>query len=293
MNQRLCFLLFAAVFSLCHAWNFPSNITLRGGVLHAPPFATVEEGPSGFAFGGFQVDLLQRMTIFAAKDNVTLKIEMSPSPPQFGPAFDTVANDCIMTKNNYTLEDCNKFDFIVANYYSTPERGLRAHLSPPWLRSSISAIKYLDKKGPDFTTLSQVSDARASVCLKDGTFYSGLVREKFPNATYVGCPGTEECIAALKNESCVLYVMDELGLRYAAAWDPTLQVTPEQFNTQYIVWPLSYNLPVATRMLMDKWIRDAITNATMDELYFKYFQKALCPVGTAGKDCELPCDPGR
>ena len=72
----------------------------------------------------------------------------------------------------------------------------------------------------------------ASVCLKEGTFYAGLVREKFPAAEYVGCPGTEECIEALKNEDCVLYADDELQLRYEQALDTSVEVTREQFNTQ-------------------------------------------------------------
>ena len=278
--------------NFCHAWQFPPNISLRGGVLHAPPFATVEEQPDGsYIYGGFQVDLLERMIQFAAQDNITLTIHMSPSPPQYGPALDLVANDCNTTENPNTLEDCNRFDFIVGNYYATAERGLRVHLSPAWLRSTITTIKYLGKKGTDVTTLTQASKAKASVCLKEGTFYAGVVRDKFPHAEFFGCPDQEACIDSLKNESCVLYASDELQLRYVAAWDPTLEVTREQFNTQYIVWPFSYDLPVETRLLMDKWVRDAITNATMDELYFKFFQKALCPVGTAGENCELPCDP--
>lgn len=42
---------------------------------------------------------------------------------------------------------------------------------------------------------------------------------------------------------------------------------------------------------MEKWVRDANTNATLDELYSKYFQKSLCPAGTAGDNCDRPCDP--
>jgi len=35
----------------------------------------------------------------------------------------------------------------------------------------------------------------------------------------------------------------------------------------------------------------AAANATLDELFFKYFQKNVCPLGTAGVNCELPCHP--
>ena len=60
---------------------------------------------------------------------------------------------------------------------------------------------------------------------------------------------------------------------------------------QYIVWPFKWELEHEVTLLMEKLIRDAVTNATMDELYFKYFQKALCPVGTAGEGCSERCDP--
>ncbi|CAB9524662.1 acid type B receptor subunit 2 [Seminavis robusta] len=274
-----------------HLWTFPSHISLRAGVLVAPPFASQSEDGE---FGGFQIDLLRRMQIFAKEyDNITFDVTLDLSPPQYGAAFDLVASDCVDLASNTThsAEDCDKFDIIIANYYATASRHLRAHLSPTVLQSSISAIKYVDKTGPDYTTLSQAQAAQAPICLKDGTFYARVVREKFPAAAYYTCPSHEACIQSLKEDKCVLTCDDELQLHYAAAWDPSLEVTGERFNTQNIVWAYSRALPQTTRTLLDKWMRDAITNATTDELFSKYFQKALCPIGTAGEQCELPCDP--
>lgn len=277
--------------------QFPSSISLRAGVIAAPPFATVtiNQQTGELEYGGFQIDLLRQMQIFAQEDNVTLNLEFSPAPPQYGPAFHLVASDCAdlaaRPEAPHSLEDCDKFDMIVADYYATAERHLRAALSVPWLRSAISAVKYLDKTGPDYTTLSQAEQARAPVCLKDGTFYAGEVRRKYPNAVYFLCDNQEACVQSLKQEDCVLYPDDELQLLYAAAWDPTLLVTGESFLTQYLVWAYSRQLPQVEVLLMDKWMRDAITNSTVDELYYQYFQKALCPLGTAGEQCELPCDP--
>lgn len=77
-------------------------------------------------------------------------------------------------------------------------------------------------------------------------------------------------------------------------WSINLTLTflsHKSFNTQYLVWPLKYDLPTVTTILLKKWIYTAVSNATLDDLYFTYFQKALCPIGTAGEDCELPCDP--
>ena len=273
-------------------------MTFRAAVLHAPPFATVVErikadGSIGYEYGGLQVDLLQRMKIFAAQDGIDLTIYLRPAPAQYGPAFDLVANDCNTTTNPNPIEDCDLYDVMVANFYATPSRSFRANLSPGWLRSTISTIKYTEKKSKgtvaDYTTMTQASNAGATVCLKDGTFYAGVVKAKFPEAQYHFCFSQDDCLEALKNEDCVLYASDELQLRHRAAFDSTLQVTPESFNTQYIVWAIKDNTPNVR--YFEKWIYDAVTNSTMDELYFQYFQKELCPVGTAGEKCELPCDP--
>ena len=118
---------------------------------------------------------------------------------------------------------------------------------------------------------------------------------------------------------------DELILRSIQVNDPSLEVTREQFNTQYLVWPIREDLDPTTLRLLKKWMYAAISNATNDELYFQYckhrtskllftglfypilicryhlfaftfllvpkVQKTRCPVGTAGENCELPCDP--
>jgi Bacterial extracellular solute-binding proteins, family 3/7 transmembrane sweet-taste receptor of 3 GCPR len=270
--------------------RFPKEITLRAAVLHAPPFATVEELPDGSViYGGFQPDLLKRLQVFAAADNVTLNWNLSVSLPQYGSAMDLVANDCEAVVEN-PEHNCGWLDMIVGNYYATPERAVRVDLSPAWLRSTISTVKYAGKTGKDYTTLAQAEEDMATVCLKNGTFYATLVKAKFPKINYFMCPALDECLNELKNETCVLYADDELQLRFKTAWDPSLEMTPETFNTQYIVWPTSFNLDPIVSILLNRWVLKAVTNATLDELYSTYFQKALCPVGTAGEHCELPCD---
>ena len=288
--------------------QLPLEISLRAGVLHAPPFATVETQEDGtLKFGGFQYDLLQRLKRFAAADSVELKFNLSEAPRQYESAFNMVANDCqeslAMNDSDSTLieeqlddgdDACDQLDMIIGNFYTTPDRGMRANLSPAWLRSTISTIKYIDKKreGRDYTTLTQVSSSNETICLKDGTFYADVVKAKFPRIrNYIMCVTQDKCIEALQAEECVLYADDELQLHARATSDHSLEVTREQFNTQYIVWPMRDTMdPMVTR-LMDRWIYAATTNATLDELYFQYFQQSLCPVGTAGDNCLLPCDP--
>ncbi|CAB9512670.1 acid type B receptor subunit 2 [Seminavis robusta] len=143
----------------------------------------------------------------------------------------------------------------------------------------------------DFTTLADAAAAEATVCVQDGTYIKTVVQARFPQANYTLCPSLEDCFQALQNEECVLYVDDELALRYRAAVDPSLELTREQFNSQYLMWPMREDLPPLVAKLIKKWMYRAIGNATMDQLYKTYFEKHTCQHGTAGEHCELPCDP--
>ncbi|CAB9499078.1 acid type B receptor subunit 1 [Seminavis robusta] len=278
-------------------FEVPSSVTLRAAVLHAPPFATVEANANGtgYSFSGFQVDLLERLKVFAERDNVHLDFDLTVAPSFYDAALNLVAHDCVPPYGQQHDQSCQQLDFILGNFYATPERAFRVDLSPAWLKSTIATIKFKDKQNNgqdlDFTTLTQASDHGGTVCIKDGTFYAGVVREKFPRANFQVCDSYDTCIDALKAEHCQLYADDELQLHYRAAIDSSLEVTPERFNTQWIVWPMSFELDPAIRTLMSRWIYAATVNATIDDLYHQYFQKALCPVGTAGANCELPCDP--
>ena len=284
------------------AVEYPSHITLRGGVLHAPPFAFVETANSdddvgntttaNVTFSGFQIDLLERIKAFAAQDNVTLEVDLFPAPPQYGSAFDLVANDCVENSSR-KKEECQQFDMIVGDYYASPDRAMRAALTPAWLRTTISTVKYTDKKpgSADYTTLAEAFKGNAKVCLLDGTFYQEVVKSKFPMLDFLMCPSQKECLEALKAEECALLAEDELTMRYRSAWDDTLEVTGEQISTQYMTWPLRDDLPAIVPRLMERWIFAAVTKGQMDDLYHNYFAKALCPLGTAGEKCELQCDP--
>ena len=293
----------------------PSHIKLRAGVLHAPPFAIVGEYYDGEPrFDGFQIDLLQRLSQFALEDdNVVLEFDLHVSPPQYGSALDLIAKDCNSTVNPQPLEECQRFDMIVGDYYCNPARSLRIDFTPAWLRTTMSTVRHLeptvhhyhppdedtgmaivmnheDRDHIEYTTLAQADQAGVAVCLLAGTYLMTVVKSKFSNAHYLECTSFEECLTFLQEGRCVLFADDELMLRYRASQDPTLAVTREQFNTQYMVWPLRRDLPEVVSTYLKKWMYAAVANATLDELYFQYFQKELCPAGTAGDNCELPCD---
>ena len=109
--------------------------------------------------------------------------------------------------------------------------------------------------------MTQANQAGATVCVPDGTYLMTVVMENFPDAKYAKCSSPKECLDWLKGEQCVLYADDELMLRYRQSVDPTLEVTREQFNTQYLVWPMTYALPPVHTLLIKKWLYSAVSNA--------------------------------
>ena len=274
---------------------YPSDIKLRAGVLHAPPFAIVDwnASTSTFSFDGFQPDLLDRLVEFAKQDNVSLSFELSVAPPQYGAALDLVANDCNTTANPKSQEDCDTYDLIVGDYYTNKDRVMRIDFTPAWLYTTMSTIKYTNKTfTKDYTTLSEVERADGTICVPDGTYLMTVVMAKFPKANYNKCPTASDCLVELQAERCSLYVDDELALRYRATLDTTLEVTREKFNSQYMTWPMSYlSMKPVERLLIKRWMYAAVSNTTLDQLYSKYFKKLLCPVGTAGENCDKKCDP--
>ena len=86
-------------------------------------------------------------------------------------------------------------------------------------------------------------------------------------------------------------ISTELALRYRALIDFSLEVTREQFNTQYIVWPLSERMDPQHSRLLKKWMYKSVANATLDELSYNYFEVKLCPLGLSGPNCDQYCNP--
>lgn len=275
----------------------PSQIRLRAGVLQAPPFAFIDEDPvtQELQFRGFHVDLIERMKRFALElDNVALQVDFDRGPPHYATAVDVVANDCNTTQNPNPQEDCQAYDLILGDFYSTAERFLRVDFTPPWLKTAISTLKYTAKEDgtEDLITLKEAEAAKASVCVPKLSYLGQLVEQHIPGTIVINCDGSEqECVRALKNGTCALFADDALLLHFRASKDPTLEVTREQFRSQYLVWPMKHGLEPMVSMLMKRWMYEASNTGVLDELYHKYFQKELCPVGTAGENCELPCDP--
>mmetsp|Transcript_39979 Transcript_39979/g.45097 ORF Transcript_39979/g.45097 Transcript_39979/m.45097 type:complete len:686 (+) Transcript_39979:188-2245(+) len=290
-------------------------ITLRAGVLLNDPYAYVtgndslqwiEAWGAGYdsnkttnLFSGFQIDLLDYMKELAKQQGYTLNVQLELAPQQnYLAALDLVANDCNTTSNPILLDNCQKYDLIIGDYYVNEERRMRVDFSPPLVKTSMSTIKVVRKDddnstAPNFSTLSKLEEGGGTVCLPIGTYISEVVVERIPDANVNLCEGLFDCLETLKNGDCGLYVDDELALRYQAIIDKDLVMPGEFFSTQYVVWPMRYNLPETTRMLFEKWMYAAIADSYLDDLYYKYFEEAvkICPLGKSGVECDQDCDP--
>jgi hypothetical protein len=170
--------------------------------------------------------------------------------------------------------------------------------TPPWLQTSISAIKYTNKitfPELDITTLSEAQRTGAAVCTYEDSYTVPLLERIFPGINIMECGGPKDelgCLNHLQKENCFLLVSDELVLRYMQADEPYFEMTGEQLERQWLAWPVRRSLDRTASFLLNRWMYAAVSNQTISELYFEYFAKKLCPIGTAGKNCELFCDPG-
>jgi len=284
-------LLFFTIF-LCYALKIIAevdrNLTIRGGVLHAPPMAMIDDNK----YSGFQIDLLEILKDFALEmDNINVTYHFTAAGSNYGKAIDIIAKDCNTTENPISLEDCLQFDFIVGDFYTSAERYSRVDFSPAWLPSRITTAKYNKKSGFDFNTLTETVKANAKVCIAENTLTWIVALQKFPDLNIYGCEHQSACINDLKAGHCVLYVEDELQLMYRAMNDMSLTVNREQFFTQYLVWPISSKIDPEISYLLKRWLYGAMGKAIPDDLYEIFFEKGVCPPGAAGENCELPCHP--
>lgn len=256
------------------------TIKLRVALISVPPYSA--KGKDG-SFTGFNIDLLQEIRRIAKKKyKVRFQYEFEEIEPHYIGGLNYIANDCKI--------DCDKFDVIVGDYFSSPERFERVDFTPSWLRSSISTVKNLKSNRRTYDTLGELEAANGTVCLFNGTMIVPLTMEQYPNATYLICESTAACIEKVKNDECDLFADDELPIRYVTRDEQWLEVNVDSFATQYLVWPMNYNLDFKVSHLFKKCMYEANKNQFIDGIYNKYFEFNRCPIGSSGEKCEKPCD---
>eukprot|EP00797_Seminavis_robusta_P006117 Sro1407_g269990.2 (666) ;mRNA; f:3342-5341 len=272
-------------------------VTLRAAVIPTPPFALVDETNNNkqTIIGGYHKELVESLEEYALASNVFLQFVLENSPyPKYGDALRLIGTDCLA--QNLSDAECNRYDLILGDYYVNPGRASRVNFLPPFIRTSISSIKVVGPKSRfanrDYTLLKDAEKDQVPVCATDGTYAQRVVQAKYPNATWVNCgPTMDQCLQSLLNETCVLYTADEHKLKARTVQNPMLQVTSENFQTQFFQWPASYRMADDVYQLLKQLLYTAVAQERLDQLYYKYFEIKTCPLGYAGTNCQDRCHP--
>ncbi|CAB9502374.1 acid type B receptor subunit 2 [Seminavis robusta] len=282
--------------------NLSSTINLRAAILtKTVPLAFVsnesatrgDDDLSFPMFQGFQPDLLRAIQ-GVARDihNVTLSFDITEAPPfAYDASFDLVTEDCNTTVNPQPLEDCNKYDFLVGDFYAFYPRSMRTTFTPSFLTTAAAAVKYIHRTKRDITTLEEAQARQEPICLLSDSFYDVQTLKRYPDMRYRSCPHHAQCLEWLKAEECVLFVEDELQLRHLTVKDPELEVTREKFNENFVLWPMNARLDPHLQRFLVTLIYQAKELGILDSLYDKYFSVNFCPIGKSGPNCDQPCNP--
>ena len=250
-------------------------------------------------FGGFQPDLLREIVSIAKElDNITVTFELDEAPLFTGVGysytalFNRIANDCNNTLTSTTLVDeCYNYDLMIGDFYPFPSRSLRATFTPPILTSGAGTLQYVYRTHRQVTTLAEAQVLNQSVCLLKNSWFDETTLKRFPQLHDLRCFSHDDCIANLKNESCALFVDDDLQLKYLVTQDSELRMAPEIYDESYIAWPFSATIDLMREQLFTRWMYEAKIRGRLDILYDKYFRVEYCPIGKAGEDCTRECSP--
>lgn len=245
-------------------------------------------------YQGYLPDLLRLVQEIALeRDNVTLTFDFEEAQASaYSSVLHMVEQDCNTTENENLLEDCNKYDLVVADYYAFPQRSIDTHLTPPFLTTAAATAKNAKRQKRDINVLSEAETLQEPVCLLENSYYDQLTLERHPDLIVLYCQDHEHCIEQLKAEECVLFVEDELQLRHYTKEDPQLEVTRETFAEQFVVMPMNKRvMPATSRDLFNAWIYRAKNQGWLENLYAKYFRVNFCPLGKSGSDCLENCSP--
>jgi 7 transmembrane sweet-taste receptor of 3 GCPR/Bacterial extracellular solute-binding proteins, family 3 len=287
-----------------------ATVHLRAAIIPTHPFGEVviedkdntTTSDDNMTITGYHMDLVNSLINFALIKNVTLTIDVEPSPfLKYNDAMSLVANDCEhalvnLTNSTNNTDICSRYDIVLGDFYVNSNRADKVNFLPAYIRSSVSTIK---RRGPksqwnneDYTLLRDAERDNASVCATSGTYAQKLAISKYPNSRWVECgPTMKECIQALKNQTCVLYCADEHKLKAQEVADPDLQVTGETIQRQFFTWPMAYRIHTSIYQLIQQLLFAAIETDTLDDLYYRYFAVKTCPLGNAGEGCQGQCDP--
>lgn len=275
------------------------KIVLSIAVTGEPPLVIHREDGS---LSGYQMDLLMAIKDIAQQqDNVRLTFQLEDYSSKYtnGPAFDLVASDCNKTLKGGDTSDCGRFDLLLAPVFSTPKRFTRADLTPPFMQGYVGALRYGEAPPPIVTTFEDLQRVNGTCCAPVKSLMLRIIREKYPSLNIWECDkqsngnasDSNGCLEPLKAGKCSLLGDFVHTLQYQSLGDPTLVLVKEALRKNYIVWPMSYKLDSQIRDLIKKWVYQAVTTGVADDLYTKYYEPKICPLGFAGENCTDNCNP--
>ena len=287
--------------------NNDTVIYLRVGAVASAPM-TMDDSNSGSdddsttgggKLTGLQIDLLYAIRDIAKDvDGYNLQLDITDLREKYRPAesFDLVSKECTTSAiiHNVTT-DCGMYDLILAPIFTTPQRYELADVTPSWIQDYISASYYSESIGRQYNTLEELERVNGTYCGEPNSYYVQVISEEYPNLKLFPCKvdgiGGYECVESLKVGNCSLQAGLGLGLTYASTLDTTLVRTRVELRRNFIGWPMSYALDEHTRYLFKRWFVIAISNNVVDELYTKYYESIVCPLGYAGENCTQYCNP--
>jgi len=274
--------------------DIESIVTLRIGVAASPPLTIQREDGS---LGGYQMDMLMAVKDIAEQEGVELVLDIEDLSDTYasGMAFDLVAGDCNETfKGNKS--DCGRFDMMLTPVFSSDKRFVKADLTPPFMQGFVTGVRFSEAPPPEIATFADLQRANGTCCAPASSLMFRTIRETYPGLTMLECNkqatanNSTGCLDFLKAGKCAL-LGDFVGtLKYQAISDPTLMVLQEALRKGYVIWPMSYELSPRVRALVKKWVYKAVTMGVADDLYTKYYEPKICPLGLAGENCTDYCD---
>ncbi|KAL3912263.1 MAG: hypothetical protein SGILL_006952 [Bacillariaceae sp.] len=234
------------------------QLTLRGAFIVSPPFATADQQ-------GLLFDFLEQLKARAAIYGVDLHLDFTgPEGMTYNGALDYLLLDD---------DDPEQLDFVLGDYFITPERSQFLTFTPYFLATHMSTFRAPNGR---FNSIQEANAGGGSVCVLKGTAMFDILNPIVNNI--VACePTFGGCVDDyLKQGTCDLVSDDVLyGLAAIQAdEDVGLVATGENPVSDYAFYafPLRSSLEPKTMQLLSRWIYQVVQNTNvMDQLSEKYF----------------------
>ena len=249
------------------------NLTLRAGVIAVAPYAMLSEESESYV--GLTMDLIEILKEYAMQDDINLEFDFSnvANTP-------TSYNEAVNTVSTTTCEGdlCDMFDIILGDIFMTKERIPLVTYTPSWLNTYVTTAKSVGSELGSMAELNEAGNGTYCIVAESAIV---LNTTQYPNVTAYECPTFDDCIAALTDGTCSLFVDDVILLETAIKNNGAgMEVTGEQIGeTSYIGWIMRSDLDTpSTYVYMSSWMNQAISDGKVSELIETYIGTVAKPI---------------